>query len=110
MHIAAPDSSTLQHNETTLTAHLQTHFPSTSQPAILAVTAPAAQQRRVRRQLERPAAMAAARSVAHAASTTSTSRDATTTSAVLPLTGLGDNGESRHGMCVVGNGLIAGTL
>jgi RND superfamily putative drug exporter len=110
MHIAEPDSNTLQHKQTAVAARMHTDFPSTSEPAILAVTAPAAQQARVQRQLRRLEAMAAARGLAHPPFTTNVSSEGTTTSVALPLTGRGDNDASRHAITALRDDLIPPTL
>jgi uncharacterized membrane protein YdfJ with MMPL/SSD domain len=89
---------------------MHTDFPSTSEPAILAVTAPAAQQARVQRQLRRLEAMAAARGLAHPPFTTNVSSEGTTTSVALPLTGRGDNDASRHAITALRDDLIPPTL
>src|SRR5262249_55198976 len=109
MHIAEPDSNTLKHKETALAAKMQTDFPGTSEPAILAVTAPVAQQSRLERQLKRLETMAAARGIAPPPFTTNAGGDGTT-SVALPLTGRGDNDASRQAISALRNDVIPQTL
>src|SRR5215813_1207157 len=66
LHMAEPDSNTLKpHFSSALTDRMLREFPSTSEPALLVVKAPAAQQARVDRAITKLEAMAAARGIAH---------------------------------------------
>ena len=111
LHITEPDSDTLKpRSDSALLARMQADFPSTSTPAVLAVTFPQAQQARVRRALEQLEAMAAARGIAHPPFAANGADDGRAVAVDLPLTGSGDNFASRQAIGVLRNDLIPKTL
>src|SRR5262249_26501332 len=110
MHIAEPDADTLKGTPDPIVTRMQTDFAGTSEPAILVVTAPRAQQARVARGLRQLEAQAAARGIAHRPFTTHQSIDGSATSVELPLTGLGNNTASRQAIATLRDDLIPKTL
>jgi hypothetical protein len=111
LHIAEPSSDTLTPQPSAaLLDRMRADFPSTSEPALLVVTAPRSEQPRVRRGLTRLESLAAAKGIAHPPFTLDTSRDGRAAVVALPLTGLGDNAASRNAISVLRNELVPETL
>jgi RND superfamily putative drug exporter len=110
MHIAEPDADTLKGKPDPIVTRMQADFPGTSEPAVLVVTAPRAQQARVARGLRQLEGQAAARGIAHRPFTTHESIDGRATAVELPLTGLGNNTASRQAVATLRNDLIPKTL
>jgi uncharacterized membrane protein YdfJ with MMPL/SSD domain len=111
LHIAEPSSDTLTPQPSAaLLDRMRADFPSTSEPALLVVTAPRSEQPRVQRGLVRLESLAAAKGIAHPPFTLDTSRDGRAAVVALPLTGLGDNAASRNAISVLRNELVPETL
>ena len=111
LHMAEPDSNTLKpHFSSALTDRMLREFPSTSEPALLVVKAPAAQQARVDHAITKLEAMAAARGIAHPPFTAGAKGVDGITSVALPLTGHGNNSASRDAVESLRNELIPQTL
>jgi RND superfamily putative drug exporter len=111
LHISEPDSDTLKpQSNSSLIAQMQADFPSTSTPAVLAVTFPSEQKGRVEQGLQRLEALAAARGIAHPPFAVNGGRDGRALAVALPLTGLGSNTASRQAIGVLRNDLIPKTL
>jgi uncharacterized membrane protein YdfJ with MMPL/SSD domain len=111
MHIGEPDSNTLTPiTNAALTDRMLADFPSTSEPALLVVKAPASQQSRVDRAIAQLEASAAARGIAHPPFTRGAHGVNGITSAALPLTGRGNNDASREAISTLRNDLIPQTL
>src|SRR5262249_57656987 len=110
LHMAEPDSNTLKpHFSSALTDRMLREFPSTSEPALLVVKAPAAQQARVDRAITKLEAMAAARGIAHPPFTAGAKCVDGITSVALPLTWHGNNSASRDAVESLRNELIPKT-
>jgi RND superfamily putative drug exporter len=110
LHIAEPDSDTLKGQTPTLTAQMFRDFPSTSEPALLVLKAPSAQEARVQLELTRLESLAVARGVAHPPFTPGATGHNGITSVALPLTGRGNNQASRDAVKTLRNDLIPQTL
>jgi uncharacterized membrane protein YdfJ with MMPL/SSD domain len=110
LHIAEPDSSTLKGQPNALTAQMFRDFPQTSEPALLVIKAPPAEQARVNKALARLESLAAARGLAHPPFTGGAIGENGITSIALPLTGLGNNAASRDAVRTLRNNLIPRTI
>jgi RND superfamily putative drug exporter len=111
LHITEPDSNTLKpRSDSALVAQMQRDFPSTSAPAILVVTFPPSRQAAVDRGLANLEARAAARGIAHPPFAAHRGPDGDALAAVLPLTGNGDNKESRQAIRILRNDIVPKTL
>jgi uncharacterized membrane protein YdfJ with MMPL/SSD domain len=111
LHISEPDSDTLKsRSDSALVAQMQAEFPGTSAPAEVVVSAPRAEQPRVRRELKNLEHLAATRGVAHPPFAVNKSKDGLATALALPLTGLGNNQASRNAIHMLRNQLIPQTL
>ena len=113
MHVASPNDDTLssQHDPALATlARVRSDFPSTSEPALLVVTAPLERREAAKGELNRLERLATARGIAHPPYTLSGGSDGTSVSLELPLTGAGDNVASRRAIDVLRRDLIPQTL
>src|SRR5262249_1400802 len=108
---AEPDSNTLKpQTNAALTDQMFTDFPGTSEPALLAIKAPASEQARVNRALARLESLAAARGVAHPPFINGAGGENATTSGAPPLTGGGNTPASRAAVEPLRNDLVPSTL
>jgi uncharacterized membrane protein YdfJ with MMPL/SSD domain len=111
MHISKPSSDSLKpQTNAALTARMYADFPTTSEPALLVVTAPRDRQARVADALRRLEASAAARGIAHPPFTVQRSSDGQAVGVALPLTGDGNNNASRNAIHVLRGQLIPETF
>jgi len=111
LHIAEPDSNTLKpQSDAALTAQMFSDFPQTSEPALLVVRAPAAEQAQVNQELARLESLAASRGIAHPPFTVGARGANGITSVALPLTGRGNNDASREAVRTLRSDLVPQTL
>jgi uncharacterized membrane protein YdfJ with MMPL/SSD domain len=111
LHVAKPSSNALSSaSQSELAARITHEFPSTSSPAIVVATWPAARTSAVRRAVERLEALAATQGVAHPPFSVGPGRDGQSLALGLPLTGFGDNAASRNSVRDLRDVLVPETL
>jgi len=111
MHVAKPSSAALSSaSQSELAARITGEFPSTSAPAIVVATWPAGETRAMRQAVGRLEALAARKGVAHPPFAVGPGLDRRSLALGLPLTGFGDNTESRDAVKTLRNVLVPETL
>jgi RND superfamily putative drug exporter len=111
MHLAKPSSNALSSpSQSELAARITGEFPSTSAPAIVVATWPDGQRGAVRRAVGRLEALAAADGIAHPPFLSGLGSDGRSLALGLPLTGFGDNAQSRNAVHQLRNVLVPETL
>ena len=111
LHLAKPSSDALSSaSQSELAAQITNEFPSTSSPAIVVATWPAAQRGAVRHAVGRLEGLAASEAVAHPPFALGLGSDGRSLVLGLPLTGFGDNNASRTSVRELRNVLVPETL
>jgi RND superfamily putative drug exporter len=113
LHVTKPSDESLSSQGEPALATLRkvrAEFPSTSTPAIVVVAGPSDERQAALRGVKRLEKLAAARGIAHPPFTENDSQDLLAASIELPLTGAGNNDESRDAIRILRNELIPQTL
>ena len=112
MHVAKPSSDALSSpGQSELAARITSEFPSTSSPAIVVATWPATQRDAIRSAAARLESLAATRGIAHPPFLVGRpGPDGSSIALGLPLTGFGDNAQSRNAVRELRDVLVPETL
>jgi RND superfamily putative drug exporter len=111
LHVAKPSSEALASaSQSGLAAQITHEFPSTSSPAIVVATWPAAARFAIRPAVSRLEALAAREGVAHPPFISGLGPDGRSLVLGLPLTGFGDNTASRKSVRELRDVLVPQTL
>ena len=111
LHVAKPSSQALSSaSQSDLAAQITGAFPSTSSPAVVVATWPAAETTAVRQAVGRLETLVAAQGIAHPPFSVGPGLDGRSLALGLPLTGFGDNSESRNSVRALRDVLVPRTL
>jgi len=113
LHVAKPSDQSLssQHEPALATlGHVRADFPGTSVPATVVVAWPAGAQATASKAVRRLEALTVARGIAHPPFTVNRGSDGHSGSVDMPLTGAGNNTQSRRAIETLRRDLIPATL
>ena len=110
LHVAKPNSDGTGQAQNLAAARVAAAFPGTSQPAVVALTGRALRQSGTARAIRRLETLAAETGIAHPPFTIDVARDGQAAAIELPLTGLGDNPDSRNAITALRRDLVPRTL